>query len=659
MNFKLEAPFSPMGDQPKAIEEIVDGFNKGLKDQVLLGVTGSGKTFTMANIIQNIGKPTLIMSHNKTLAAQLYMELKDFFPNNPVEYFISYYDYYQPEAYIPSSDTYIEKSTSLNEQIEKMRLKATSSLVSRRDVIVVSSVSCIYGLGSPYDYVEMSVNIKSGENIDRKEFFKSLVEMQYTRNKYDLNSGTFRVNGDIIDIMPAYDTTGIRLETFGNEIERISVIDYLTGEIKEEKEFVTIFPSKHFVVSKPKIETALKLIEEELEMQVEHFKRRGKLLEAQRIEQRTRLDIEFLKEMGFCSGIENYSRFLTGREAGERPYCLMDFFPKDFLMVIDESHVTVPQIRGMYNGDRARKSSLVEYGFRLPSALDNRPLQFHEFESIDKQILYLSATPAEYELKKSGGAIAEQVIRPTGILDPEIIVKPVKNQIDDLMEEIKVITEREERVLVTTLTKKMSEDLTTYLVNHGVRAKYLHSEIDSVERIEILRDLRVGKFDVLVGINLLREGLDLPEVSLVAILDADREGFLRDKRSLLQTSGRAARNVKSKVIFYAEKMTDSMKGCIEETERRRKIQQEYNEKHGITPKTVYKSKEEILEKIAIGGNKVKDEIKNKLADFRKENSEDKIKELTVLMQEAAKELKFEFAAEIRDKISDLKNMLKK
>jgi len=559
---------------------------------------------------------------------------------------------------LPTSDTYIEKTTAINQEIDRLRLKATSSLVQRNDVIVVASVSCIYGLGSPADYKELSLHITVGEEIKRNSFFGSLVEMQYTRNKYDLVSGSFRVKGDIIDIHPAYDDAGVRIETFGDEIESISTINFLTGELLEEKKEIDIYPSKHFVVSRPKIENALGLIEEELEERVDLFKRRGKLLEAQRIEQRTKLDLEFLKEMGVCSGIENYSRHLSGRKEGDKPYCLLDFFPEDFLLIIDESHVTIPQIRAMYNGDRARKSTLVDFGFRLPSALDNRPLKFAEFEDFKKYSVYVSATPSDFELEKSGGEIIEQLIRPTGIIDPEIFIRPVKNQIDDLIEEIRIVVEREERVLVTTLTKKMSEDLTNYLTTNGVKARYLHSEINSIERIEIIRDLRLGKFDVLVGINLLREGLDLPEVSLVAVLDADREGFLRDRRSLLQTSGRAARNVNSKIIFYAEKITDSMQNCIDETDRRRNIQHSYNLKHNIEPKTIKKSKEDI-----IGSTKIKDtSLDSCVAESsgREYNTikeiENQIKELTLNMQKAAEELKFELAADIRDNIKELKKL---
>ncbi|PIE80804.1 MAG: excinuclease ABC subunit B [Candidatus Delongbacteria bacterium] len=655
--FKLESKFKPTGDQPQAIEQIVKNIKANQKHQTLLGVTGSGKTFTMANVIQKVNKPTLVLSHNKTLAAQLYLELKSFFPENAVEYFISYYDYYQPEAYLPTSDTYIEKTTSINDEIERLRLRATSSLVKRNDVIVVSSVSCIYGLGSPSDYRELSTKVSVGDELDRYEFFEKLIEMQYTRNKYDLSIGSFRVKGDIIDIHPAYEEVAIRLETFGDEVEKISIINYLTGEVIEERDYIDILPSKHFVVSKPKIEKALENIREEMEERVEEFTKRGKLLEAQRIEQRTKLDMEFLAEMGVCSGIENYSRHLSGRKEGDRPYCLMDFFPDNFLMIIDESHVTIPQIRAMYNGDRARKTTLVDFGFRLPSALDNRPLKFEEFENIEKQMLYVSATPSDYELEESGGEVIEQIIRPTGIIDPEIFVRPVRNQIDDIFKEVKEVIARDERVLIGTLTKKMSEDLTEYLVNHGIKARYLHSEISSIERVEIIRDLRIGEFDVLVGINLLREGLDLPEVSLVAILDADREGFLRNRKSLLQTAGRAARNVNSKVIFYAERVTDSMQATIDETNRRRKIQQQYNIDNNITPKTVKKSKEEIMRRSDFGQEDMgKYVAEEKLTYNDKGDLENQIRELKEAMMKAAEDLKFEVAAELRDRIAELEKI---
>ena len=656
-NYTIVAPFSPTGDQPQAIEQIMTNFNKGIKNQVLMGVTGSGKTFTMANIIKELGKPVLVMSHNKTLAAQLYGELKNFFPDNAVEYFISYYDYYQPEAYLPTSDTFIEKTTAVNQEIERLRLKATSSLMQRNDVIIVSSVSCIYGLGSPEDYKELSIEISVGSEINRRKFFNNLIDMQYTRNKYDLSTGSFRVKGDIIDIHPAYEETGIRLETFGDEIEGIKVINFLTGEILREEESINIFPAKHFVVTKPKIDDAVLHIQAELDERIDFFKKQGMLLELQRIDQRTRLDIEFLKEMGVCSGIENYSRHLSGRKAGERPACLLDYFPNDFLLIIDESHVSIPQVRAMFNGDRARKKNLVDYGFRLPSALDNRPLKFEEFEKIIDKVLYVSATPANYEIERAGGEVIEQIIRPTGILDPVIEIRPVLNQIDDLIEEIRIVSERKERILVTTLTKRMAEDLTSYLISAGIKAKYLHSDIDSMERIKLIRELRLGEYDVLVGINLLREGLDLPEVSLVAVLDADREGFLRDKRSLMQTSGRAARNINSKVIFYAERITDSMQACIDETKRRRKIQHSYNLKHGITPQTVTKSKAEIINQTTMDTDNSQKESTEKEQKFEGNNKKEitnEIINLTAQMQKAAEELKFELAAELRDRIDKLK-----
>lgn len=656
--FKLISPFKPTGDQPEAIEQIYNNFKAGIEKQTLLGVTGSGKTFTMANVIEKLNKPTLILSHNKTLAAQLYGEIKEFFPENAVEFFISYYDYYQPEAYLPIRDIYIEKTTSSNAEIEKLRLRATSSLISRDDVIIVASVSCIYGLGSPDDYKELSTAIHTGDLLDRNAFFQALIEMQYERNNYELSNGKFRIKGDIIDIHPAYDDTGIRLHTFGDEVERIEIINFLTGRVIEVLEEINIYPAKHFVVTQPKLKKAIKLIEEELETRVPYFQNRNMLVEAQRIENRTKMDIEFLKEMGFCPGIENYSRHISGRQPGQRPYCLIDFFPDDFLMIIDESHAAIPQIRAMYKGDRSRKTTLVDYGFRLPSALDNRPLQFEEFEEITGKTLYLSATPAEYELKKSNGLIIEQIIRPTGILDPVIEVRPSKGQIDDLMEEIKKTTDKKEKILVTTLTKRMSEDLTTFLKENGIRARYLHSEIISLERVRLIRDLRIGKFDVLVGINLLREGLDLPEVSLIGILDADREGFLRDRRSLLQTSGRAARNVNGRVIFYGDKITKSMEACISETIRRRKVQEEYNLKNNITPRTIYKSTEDILKQTQMGEKLKTLEVKEKKAEYKEiKEAKNEIIELDALMNEAAEKLEFEKAAEYRDRIRILEGLI--
>ncbi|MBN2857922.1 MAG: excinuclease ABC subunit UvrB [Candidatus Delongbacteria bacterium] len=659
--FRLISPFEPKGDQPQAIEQITNNFAGGVEYQTLLGVTGSGKTFTMANVIQNLNKPTLIISHNKTLAAQLFGELKAFFPENAVEYFISYYDYYQPEAYMPSRDLYIEKTTSSNDEIEKLRLRATSSLISRNDVIIVASVSCIYGLGSPEDYKELSLEVSVGDMIDRNKLFNSLVEMQYERNNYELLHGTFRIKGDIIDIHPAYDDTGIRLHTFGDDVEKIEIINYISGNVIENLDKVNIYPAKHFVVTQPKMKNAIGGIEEEMKARVKYFYDNNMLVEAQRIENRTKMDIEFMREMGFCPGVENYSRHLSGRKAGQRPYCLIDFFPDDFLLIIDESHVTLPQIRGMYNGDRSRKTTLVDYGFRLPSALDNRPLQFTEFEEITSRTLYVSATPADYELEKSKGLIIEQVVRPTGILDPEIVVKPSTGQVDDIMEEIRVVVARKEKVLVTTLTKRMSEDLTKFLKENGIKAEYLHSEIESLDRVRLIRELRLGKFDVLVGINLLREGLDLPEVSLIGILDADREGFLRDKRSLLQTSGRAARNVNGRVIFYGDRMTDSMKNCIEEVARRREKQAEYNTLNNITPHTVYKSAEQIMYSTNLKDEKFS-QVSDQKTSYGKKDAEElrsEIIELESLMEEAAEKLEFEKAAEYRDRIIVLENILKK
>ncbi|MBU4487329.1 MAG: excinuclease ABC subunit UvrB [Candidatus Delongbacteria bacterium] len=658
--FELKSPFKPQGDQPEAIKQITDNFIAGIQCQTLLGVTGSGKTFTMANVIRNLNKPTLIMSHNKTLAAQLFGELKAFFPKNAVEYFISYYDYYQPEAYLPSRDLYIEKTTATNEEIEKLRLKATSSLISRNDVIIIASVSCIYGLGSPDDYKELSILVKVGDLIDRSKLFNSLIEMQYVRNNYELSHGNFRIKGDIIDIHPAYDDTGIRMHTFGDEVEKIEIINHVSGNVIDSLDKINIYPAKHFVVTQPKLQKAVSYIEGEMKERVKYFQDNNMLVEAQRIENRTKMDIEFIREMGFCPGIENYSRHISGRQPGQRPYCLIDFFPDDFLLIIDESHASIPQIKGMYNGDRSRKTTLVDYGFRLPSALDNRPLKFDEFEQVTSRTLYVSATPSEYELNKSDGIIIEQVVRPTGILDPEIIIKPSTGQVDDLIEEIKITIERKEKVLVTTLTKRMSEDLTKFLKENGIKAEYLHSEILSLERVKLIRELRLGKFDVLVGINLLREGLDLPEVSLIGILDADREGFLRDKRSLLQTSGRAARNVNGRVIFYADKMTDSMRNCIDEVKRRRIKQTEFNKLNGIIPKTVYKSAEQIMYQ-----TNIKDENLSKVSDKKKYYAKDEtalrneIIELESLMEESAEKLEFEKAAGYRDRIIILEKMVGK
>ncbi|HNI91611.1 MAG TPA: excinuclease ABC subunit UvrB, partial [Leptospiraceae bacterium] len=583
-DFQLVTPYKAAGDQVKAIQKISDSFLKGKKKVTLVGVTGSGKTFTMAEVIQKVKRPTLVLSHNKTLAAQLYREFKEFFPNNSVEYFVSYYDYYQPEAYVPSSDTFIEKDSSINEDIDKLRLRATSSVLEREDVIIVSSVSCIYGLGSPEDYTESRIILKRGQTLERDLLIKKLLHIQYQRNDLDFSRGNFRVRGDSLELMPAYHEDGLRIEFFGDEIESLSRFNPLTGKVISKMETMVIYPAKHFITSGPKVEDAIRNIKEEVAIQIKSFKEKGKLLEAERIESRTNYDLEMLAELGYCNGIENYSRHLTGRNEGERPACLIDYFPKDFLLIVDESHVTIPQIGGMYAGDRARKETLVEFGFRLPSALDNRPLNFQEFETMTDKILYVSATPADYEIKNSEIQV-EQIIRPTGLLDPVVEVRPVANQVEDLLIEINARVEKKERILITTLTKKMSEDLTDYLKEVGVKVAYLHSEVETIQRVEIIRDLRKGIYDCIVGINLLREGLDIPEVSLVAILDADKEGFLRNYKSLIQTIGRAARNINGMAILYADKLTDSMKKAIEETNRRRKIQSEHNQKFGIEPKT--------------------------------------------------------------------------
>ncbi|HQM36590.1 MAG TPA: excinuclease ABC subunit UvrB, partial [Candidatus Marinimicrobia bacterium] len=646
----------PTGDQPQAIRELTEGILRGDKFQTLLGVTGSGKTFTMAQVIQNVQKPTLVISHNKTLAAQLYGEFKAFFPENAVEYFISFYDYYQPEAYLPVTDTYIEKDSSINDEIDKLRLKATSSLISRRDVIVVASVSCIYGIGSPEEYTRFIVTLKKGDRIGIRQLFGRLVDIYYARNDLVLERGKFRARGDIVEIRPAYEDYAYRIELFGDEIEHIYICDPLTGEVTNEQEMVVIFPAKHFISSEETVQRAIVSIEEELEARLEELRSAGKLLEAQRLGQRTRFDLEMIQEVGYCSGIENYSRHFSGRKPGQQPYTLLDFFPRDFLLIIDESHVTLPQLRAMYNGDRSRKEVLVEYGFRLPSALDNRPLKFHEFEEMVNQAVFVSATPSDYELEKCNGVVVEQIIRPTGLLDPEIIVKPTKHQIDDLIDEIAAVTARKERVLVTTLTKRMAEDLSEYLRGMGLRVRYLHSEIKALDRVSILRDLRLGNFDVLVGINLLREGLDLPEVSLVAILDADKEGFLRSEKSLMQVSGRAARNINGRVIFYADEITESMRKVIEEVSRRRKVQQDYNIAHNIQPRTIYKSVAEVMQTTAVADVKptpiqtdqpVGDRYRAKM-----ETSEI-IELLRREMLAAAENLEFEKAAELRDEIARL------
>ncbi|RKY96840.1 MAG: excinuclease ABC subunit B, partial [Candidatus Hydrothermota bacterium] len=592
--FKLVAPYKPAGDQPKAIRELTENLKRGVKFQVLLGVTGSGKTFTIANVIANYGRPTLIISHNKTLAAQLYGELKALFPHNAVEYFISYYDYYLPEAYIPETDTYIEKEATINDDIERLRLRATQSLLERDDVIIVASVSAIYGLGDPEEVRKLFVVVKRGEELDRDELLSRLVDIQYTRNDIELKRGNFRVRGDVVELIPAYEEHLVRIEFFGDVVDRIRVVDPLTGELIEEKERVAIYPAGHWVTTRPRLEEAIKSIEKELEERLRELRSQGKLLEAQRLEQRTKFDLEMLREIGYCPGIENYSRHLSGRKPGQRPACLIDYFPDDFLMIIDESHVTVPQLQGMYLGDRSRKLTLVEYGFRLPSALDNRPLKFEELEELWDKVIFMSATPGPYELKVSKGLVVEQIIRPTGLVDPKITVKPTEHQVDDMIEEIRKRVEKGERVLITTLTKRMAEDLSEYLLGAGFRVRYLHSEIDAIERVEILRGLRLGNFDVLVGVNLLREGLDLPEVSLVIITDADKTGFLRSETALIQTVGRAARNAAGEVIMYADEISEAMRKAIEETERRRRLQIEYNRKHGIKPRTIRKSVQEVL-----------------------------------------------------------------
>ncbi len=649
--FKIHSPYKPTGDQPQAIEKIVNGFKKGAKNQTLLGVTGSGKTFTMANVIAALNKPTIIMAHNKTLAGQLYSEFKELFPENAVELFISYYDYYQPEAYIASTDTYIEKDSSINDEIDKLRHSATAVLFERKDVIIVASVSSIYSLGSPDDYSNMVLSVRPGMKKSREEILKRLVEMQYTRNDIEFVRGNFRVKGDIVDIFPADNSEeAIRLEFFGDEIDRVCLIDGMTGKVNAVSKHEFIYPKSHYVIPREKIEEAIKKIQVELAERIKFFKERDKIVEAYRIEQRTNFDIEMLRETGFCQGIENYSAVLSGRAPGSMPYTLFDYMGDDFLTIIDESHVTIPQIRGMYNGDRARKESLVENGFRLPSAFDNRPLRFEEWEKKTVDVMYVSATPGDYEFSKSQN-VAEQIIRPTGLLDPEIIVKPTENQLDDLLKNINEVTSKGEKVLVTTLTKRMSEELTTYLADKGVRVRYMHSDIDALDRLEIIRDLRLNKFDVLVGINLLREGLDIPEVSLVSILDADKEGFLRSERSLIQTIGRAARNASGKVIMYADELTESMDKAIHETNRRRKIQSEYNKEHGITPKTITKDVRDSV-KATIEENQEEKEITLK----KGESVEESIERLTEEMMQYARKYEFEKAATIRDFIAELKNL---
>jgi len=667
--FQVVSDFQPAGDQPKAIEDLAAGVERGDRFQTLLGITGSGKSATVAWTIEKVQRPTLIIAPNKSLAAQLANEYREFFPNNRVEYFVSYYDYYQPEAYLPSSDTYIEKDSSINDEIERLRHSATWALVSRRDVIVVASVSCIYGLGTPEEYTKHVLPLSRGMEIDQRAILRQLVDMQYERNDMNFIRGKFRVRGDTIEVHPAYEEQGIRIELFGDEVERISRVDPLTGEILEVLEEVVVFPATHYVAGEERMRSAIGRIEHELQERLAYFEREGKLLEAQRLRMRTSYDLEMMQEVGFCNGIENYSRHIDGRAAGQPPHTLLDFFPKDFLLVIDESHVTVPQLHGQYEGDRSRKETLVDHGFRLPSAADNRPLRFDEWYERVNQCIFLSATPSDYEIGQSS-QIVEQIVRPTGLTDPEVVVKPTKGQIDDLMEQIKVTTDRGDRVLVTTLTKKMAEDLTDYLLELGVKVRYLHSEVDTIQRIEILRDLRLGEFDVLVGINLLREGLDLPEVSLVAILDADKEGFLRSETSLIQTMGRAARNVDGQVIMYADKVTDSMQRAISETNRRRGVQEAYNAEHGIDPQTIRKAVTDILATLRPDGNgeaprpgkdrrsRKRDKVRSDFAELPQDELERLIRTLEEEMKEAATDLRFEYAARLRDEIHDLKRELK-
>ncbi len=654
--FKLHSEYAPTGDQPQAIKDLVKGFREGNQFQTLLGVTGSGKTFTMANVIAELNKPTLVIAHNKTLAAQLYGEFKEYFPSNAVEYFVSYYDYYQPEAYVPSTDTYIEKDSSINEEIDKLRHSATSALAERRDVIVVASVSCIYGIGNPEFYQNMTISLRPGMIRDRDEIIAKLIEIQYSRNDMDFKRATFRVRGDVLEIfLPSASDTAIRVEFFGDEIDRITEVNVVTGEIKYILEHAYIYPASHYVVDPTAMEPAIQAISAELKERIQYFKSEDKLLEAQRISERTNFDIEMLRETGFCSGIENYSRHLNGLEPGQTPYTLMDFFPEDYLIIVDESHITVPQVRGMYAGDQSRKTTLVEYGFRLPSAKDNRPLNFGEFESKINQMMFVSATPSEYE-KMHELLRTEQIIRPTGLLDPEISVRPVEGQIDDLIAEINKEVEKKNKVLVTTLTKRMAEDLTDYMREVGIRVKYLHSDIDTLERSQIIRDMRLDVFDVLVGINLLREGLDIPEISLVAILDADKEGFLRSETSLIQTIGRAARNVEGHVIMYADNMTDSMRAAVEETQRRRQLQQKYNEEHGITPTTIKKAVRDLIS-ISKAADVIDKRLGKDLESMDKKEIEKLISEVTKKMHQAAAELNFELAAQLRDEMVELKKHL--
>ncbi|HHT9126659.1 MAG TPA: excinuclease ABC subunit UvrB [Candidatus Brocadiia bacterium] len=648
--FKLVSKFQPCGDQPKAIKQLVNAFRSGEKYQTLLGVTGSGKTFTMANVIEALGKPALVMSHNKTLAAQLYSEFRDFFPENAVRYFVSYYDYYQPEAYIPQRDIYIEKEATINDELDRLRLAATSALMFRNDVIIVASVSCIYGLGSPEEYQEMYVSLRRGEEIERNKLLRKLVNIQYERNDTTFSRGTFRVCGDVVEVYPAYEEFACRIEFFGDEVDRLSTIDPMTGDTIEDADELSIYPAKHFVMPEGKINRVIDSIEQELVERLAELRSKGKLIEAQRLEARTRYDMEMMLEVGYCHGIENYSRHISGRAPGEKPYTLFDYFPEDFFLIVDESHVAVPQIAGMYNGDRSRKETLVAHGFRLPSALDNRPLRFDEWEKMVRQVLFVSATPAEYELEKNGGEVVEQIIRPTGLVDPIVVVKPARNQVQDLLEQIKKRAKQKERVLVTTLTKRLAEDLSEYIRDEGLKGMYLHSELNAIERMEILRDLRLGRFDVLVGVNLLREGLDIPEVSLVAILDADKEGFLRSETSLIQTIGRTARNVNAMVILYADEITKSMQTAINETERRRKLQLEYNKKHHIIPQTIVKEIRKGIEDEFESRKLAREIVAEGEAEYV---TQEYINELEDEMQEAAKNLEFERAAELRDRILQL------
>ncbi|HUL44978.1 MAG TPA: excinuclease ABC subunit UvrB [Bacteroidota bacterium] len=671
MPFQLISDYRPSGDQPQAIRELTEGLRRGDHYQTLLGVTGSGKTFTISNVLERFDKPVLVMSHNKTLAAQLFAEFRQFFPKNRVEFFISYYDYYQPEAYVPVTDTYIAKDASINDEIDRLRLRATSALLSGdKNVVVVASVSCIYGIGAPDEWLKQMVSVRKGQRIERNVLLRHLLDIHYLRNDFEFSRGTFRVRGDVVEIIPAYEVEqGLRIQLFGDEIEKLAVIHPMTGNLIREVDAEIIYPAKHFVTSAPTLERAMESIEQELEERLDYLRKIGKLLESQRLEQRTRFDLEMMREVGYCSGIENYSRHIAGRAPGSRPTCLLDYFPKDFLLVIDESHVTVPQIAGMWHGDRSRKETLVDHGFRLPSALDNRPLTFEEWESMVHQVIFVSATPGPYELEKSKGVVVEQIIRPTGLIDPEVLIRPVKNQIDDLIAEIRERAKNKERCLVTTLTKRMAEDLTKYLSDINIKVRYIHSEIDALERVEILRDLRLGEFDVLVGVNLLREGLDLPEVSLVAILDADKEGFLRSDRSLIQTAGRTARNLNGKVILYADTVTGSMKRMLSETTRRREKQLDYNREHGIVPKTIYKSTEEVLASTAVADVKAARDVRRErekppmIAEsvvkyMTKDQRSDLLAELQHEMRNAAKDLEFERAAELRDEIARLEKLMR-